>query len=150
MAKLTQELQTDHFQNEWQKAHLNILFTAGWLKSHLLGQLKPYKVSLEQYNVLRILRGKHPQSVCLKDISERMIDRNSNTTRIIQKLETKGLVHKSNSVEDRRELSIVISREGLALLEKAEQSVENQHLQWANLTETEAQLLNALLDKLRG
>ncbi|WP_027003554.1 MarR family winged helix-turn-helix transcriptional regulator [Hugenholtzia roseola] len=147
--KIEDELQMSHFKSEMQKAHLNILFTASWLRSRMLPRFKAFGISNEQFNVLRILRGQNPKSLCVRDIKERMIDRNSNTTRIIDKLLEKEYVSKQTSERDKREIEVYISEKGLALLKEIDDDFEKDNPHLAGLSASEAQLLNALLDKLR-
>ncbi|MCU0426730.1 MAG: MarR family transcriptional regulator [Candidatus Kapabacteria bacterium] len=147
---IEQELKTSRFQNDIQKAELNIMFTASWLKMQVSKRLKEYDLTNEQFNVLRIIRGQAPHAVCVKDITERMIDRNSNTTRLLDKLAEKGLIWREPSAEDRRELCISLTKAGQQVLKK----IDNREKKYTpnvstGLTDLEAQLLNILLDKLR-
>lgn len=148
---IEQELKTSRFHNEIHKAELNVMFTASWLKTHVNKRLKQYELTNEQFNVLRIIRGHEPSPVCVKDITERMIDRNSNTTRLLDKLDEKRLIRRSPSKEDRRELSISLTKAGKALLQRIDDDEEQTTPTVSDaLTELEAQLLNVLLDKLRA
>lgn len=148
---IEQELKTSRFHNEIHKAELNIMFTASWLKTHVNKLLKQYELTNEQFNVLRIIRGHEPHPVCVKDITERMIDRNSNTTRLLDKLAEKRLIRRTPSKEDRRELSISLTKAGQNLLKNIDNDEEKNKLTISNgLSELEAQLLNVLLDKLRA
>jgi DNA-binding MarR family transcriptional regulator len=143
-----QELKSS-FNSEIQKAHVNILFSAAWLRSRLLRLTKSFGLTPEQYNVLRILRGSHPNSLCVKNITGRMIDRNSNTTRIIDKLERKNLAKRVPSKMDRRELEIYITEEGLALLTAIDNQFTVHDPNGSGLSDKEAVLLSNLLDKMR-
>ncbi len=146
---IEQELQMKRFESDEQKASLNVLFTASWMKSRINQWLKDYDLTHEQLNVLRIVRGQRSKPVCVRDISERMIDRNSNTTRIIDKLEAKSLVRRSQSEEDRREMVIILTNDGKELLKKVDAGFQNTNFRMAALTQAEAQVLSALLDKMR-
>lgn len=147
---IEQELKTSRFQNEVHKAELNIMFTASWLKNQVNRRLKNYDLTPEQFNVLRIIRGQHPNPVCVKDITERMIDRNSNTTRLLDKLADKRLIRREPSNEDRRELCIYLTESAQKLLLSIDALEEKSQLRVSSsLTELEARLLNVLLDKLR-
>ena len=88
--KLSEEIKSNKFVSEQQKATINVLFSASWLQNKMNSLFKSYDISSEQYNVLRILRGSHPMKRCLKEITERMLDKNSNTSRIIKKLAEKN------------------------------------------------------------
>ena len=114
--KLEDEIKTSKFQNEVHKAHLNILVSAAWLRARIITSLKPFGLTSEQYNVLRILRGQSPQGIRVKDITRRMLERNSNTTRIIDRLESKGLARRLASERDRRERAVVLTDEGTEML----------------------------------
>jgi DNA-binding MarR family transcriptional regulator len=146
---IEQELQMKRFESDEQKAHLNVLFTASWIRNRINQWLKDFDLTHEQFNVLRIIRGQKSKPVCVRDISERMIDRNSNTTRIIDKLEAKNLVRRTQSEEDRREMVIFLTDEGKEVLKKVDMSFRNANFRLTSLTNAEAQLLSALLDKMR-
>ena len=147
--KLEDELKMTNFKNELQKAHLNIMFSASWLKTQVNQYLKNFHLSPEQYNVLRILRGQKGNPLCVKEITCRMLDRNSNTTRIIDKLEQKNLVIRQVSETDRRELRILITENGLNLLQELDEMVDFQYALFSNLTNEDAETLNRILDKMR-
>ncbi len=137
------------FESDEQKAYLNVLFTASWMKNRINQWLKDYDLTHEQLNVLRIVRGQRAKPVCVRDISERMIDRNSNTTRIIDKLEAKNLVRRTQSEEDRREMVIILTDTGKEVLKKVDVGFRDTNFRLAALTGAEAQVLSALLDKMR-
>ncbi|MCC6414001.1 MAG: MarR family transcriptional regulator [Saprospiraceae bacterium] len=147
--KLEDEIKTNKFQGEVHKAHLNILVSAAWLRTRIIASLKPFGLTSEQYNVLRILRGQTPQGIRVKDITRRMLERNSNTTRIIDRLENKGLVQRLASERDRRERAIILTGEGLKMLSDIDQYWEKHSPHQSVLDETEARILNELLDKMR-
>ena len=100
--KLEMALKTNKFKNESHKAGLNILYTAWWLKTMSSAELKKFGLTHEQYNVLRILKGKHPEQMCVKDIACRVIEKNSNVPRIVDRLEIKKLVKRTQSTTDGR------------------------------------------------
>lgn len=147
--KIEQELQIKRFHNDEQKAQLNVLFTASWLKNRINQWLKDFDLTHEQFNVMRIIRGFKQRPICVRDISERMIDRNSNTTRILDKLEAKELVFRIPSEADRREMEVHLTESGKTLLLSIDRKFVGKGMKFTNLTETEAQLLSALLDKMR-
>ena len=150
MSSLEEELQTKSFSNEQIKANLNIMFTANQIHNQISASLKPFGISHEQYNVLRILRGKHPESMCQKDILNRMIARQSNLTLLIKKLRDKQLISVKKSVNDRREYEIKINKKGLQLIDRINKKTLLDATFINNLSVSEAFHLNALLDKLRG
>lgn len=150
MASLEQEIHQERFVNDRIKATLNVLYTANWLNNMINASLKPFNLTHEQYNVLRILRGKHPQCMCQKDILRRMIARNSNITLIIKKLVTKSMVQVLPSAKDGREYEISITPKGLELLTLIDKDLESKKDTMSTLSESEAFHLNALLDKIRS
>lgn len=145
--RLEDEIKSSKFDSELHKAQVNILFTSAWIKNNTLQMFKPYQITQEQFNVLRILRGQFPQAICMMDIASRMIERNSNVTRIVEKLLAKNLAQRLKSAQDKREVRITITTEGLDLLEELDLKMPEVHK--GNLTIEEAQLLNSLLDKMR-
>lgn len=147
--RLEDEIKATQFQSEVHKAHLNILFTASWLRNRVAATIKPFDLSPEQFNVLRIVRGQKKQGIRAKDISLRMLERNSNTTRIIDRLEGKGLLQRLPSERDRRERLIVLTDEGYALLTEIDVSWEYDNPHTAPISEEEAKIVSDLLDKMR-
>lgn len=147
--RLEEELKTKGFKNELVKANLNIMFTAGLIKTMNGRFLKDFGLTTEQYNVLRILQGQHGNAICMKEINCRMIDKSSNTTRIIDKLLAKGLVTRGSSVADRREIVCSITPNGSELAVRIEAALDKAGPSLAGVSASEAQLLNALLDKIR-
>lgn len=149
MASLEKEIQQSKFENERIKANINLLFTANWLHYKITLYLKKFKISHEQFNVLRILRGSHPKGMSQKDILSRMIAPNSNLTLIINKLKVKKLIDVQQSEIDGREYVIHISPNGLLLLKQIDKAFDPLKNNFNPLTNKEAFHLNALLDKLR-
>lgn len=147
--RIEEAIQTEHFPDDIVKAHLNIMYTSSWLRNQLLGRLRAYQLSHEQFNVLRILRGQYPGFVNQKGILCRMIDRNSNITRIISKLKERGLVTVKRSEIDKRAYEIQIHKNGLDILRKIDEDRVLLEPSLSSLTAQEAVLLNALLDKMR-
>jgi DNA-binding MarR family transcriptional regulator len=149
MALLEEELKSK-FVNERVKADLNVLFTANFLSNKINAGLKPFYLTHEQFNVLRILRGKHPQCMSQKDILARMIARNSNITLIIKKLVKKKWIKVEQSEQDRREYEISVTEDGLKKLTELDNYLKANNNNFSRLTESEAFHLNALLDKIRS
>lgn len=149
MASLEQEIKQSKFQNEQIKANLNVLFTANWLYNKISANLKPYNLTHEQFNVLRILKGSHPKKMCQKDILSRMLAPNSNVTLIVKKLVEKQLITVQQSAIDKREYEINITESGLDLLEEIGKALKSKSNSLGKLSESEAFHINALLDKLR-
>lgn len=147
---LEQDLQQEKFTNEYNKAAVNILFTSSWLYNINATRLKDFDITPEQYNVLRILRGSHPKPIMLIDISARMIDKSSNATRLVEKLRQKGLLKREICADNRRQVDILITDKGLNVLKKIEADESAWLSTLKNITKSEAQELNRILDKLRG
>jgi DNA-binding MarR family transcriptional regulator len=146
---LEQDIKQSKFSSEFEKAAINILVTGSWLHQNDTARLKKHGITPEQYNVLRILRGSHPKPLMLADITSRMIDKSSNATRLVEKLRLKGLVKREICENNRRQVDIVITDKGLNLLSK----IDKQASEWLeilkNISKSEAQELNRILDKLR-
>lgn len=148
--RLEEELkQNKKFNNEFEKLAVNILYTSSWLEALHIQRFKPFGISPQQYNVLRILRGSAPKPLMLSDISSRMIDKNSNATRLVEKLRLKGYVKREVCESNRRQVDIVITKKGLDLLAEIDTINDNWSESFKGLTKTEAEALNNALDRLR-
>jgi DNA-binding MarR family transcriptional regulator len=148
--KIEEAIQQKKFRNEYHKAHINVLFTASWIHQQSLQVLKPFNISWQQFNILRILRGMHPEPASVKLLTERMIDKMSNASRLVEKLKQKGLVERRSCKSDRRQVDVVITEKGLELLAQASEAMEQQmDLTKSQLSQEEAKQLNDLLDALR-
>ena len=148
--KLEDALKTDKFRDEQHKAALNVLYTAYWLKSQLSPVFKEHGITEEQFNVMRILRGKHPQAMCVRDIASRMLERNSNVPRIIDRLVAKKLVKRATSRQDKRETLISLTEHGQALLQTASKAVEKRSEEIIRISDQDATRLHELLELLRS
>jgi DNA-binding MarR family transcriptional regulator len=147
--KLEEAIQSSKFNSQKQKAGLNVLYTAWWLKTLISRELKSLGLTHEQYNVLRILKGKHPEYMCVKDIGSRMIERNSNVPRIVDRLELKELVSRQTSLIDKRETVMKLTKEGINILEIASTSIDNFFANKVDLSEEDALQLNMVLERMR-
>lgn len=133
------------------KTYVNMVYTCNLLEEIIANTLKPYGISQQQYNVLRILRGQKGNPANLGTINERMIHKSSNTTRLIDKLIQKGLVNRQVCEKNRRKIEVFITEEGNKLLETLDPIIEKNNTDLVgNLSEKELQTLNKLLDKLRN
>jgi DNA-binding MarR family transcriptional regulator len=142
--------QNKKFTNEYEKLAINVLFTASWIEAGNIQRFKPFGISPQQYNVMRILRGSFPQPLMLSDISTRMIDKNSNATRLVEKLRLKGLVKREVCENNRRQVDIVITKKGMDLLADIDKDAEAWFKTFETLSQSEAENLNQALDKLRS
>jgi DNA-binding MarR family transcriptional regulator len=149
MVKLEEAIKTNKFSSEKQKAGLNLLYTAWWLKTLITRELKTFGLTHEQYNVLRILKGKHPEKMCVRDIGSRMIEPSSNVPRIIDRLVAKKLVDRGTSEADKRETVISLTQDGIDVLKDANQKVTKLFSSGVSLSEDDAKQLNLLLENLR-
>lgn len=147
--KLEDEIKQKSFKTPYHRMMVNIMFTGNWIQKDLASQLRKFDLSLQQHNVLSILKGQYPNPCTLGLIQERMLDRESNATRLVDKLMQKGLVNRCQCAENRRQVDIVITEAGLKLLEKTNAISEHIQDKYSNLTIEEATLLGNLLDKLR-
>ncbi|MBN8578668.1 MAG: MarR family transcriptional regulator [Cytophagales bacterium] len=150
--KLEAEIKQERFESEHQKAAINVLLTANWLYNQNSLFLKQFLLTPEQFNVLRILRGSHPATLKLLDIRDRMIDKNSNCTRLVEKLRQKGFVKREVCAANRRQVDISITPKGLSLLAKIDgRTADNPWRQLTSrLTKSESSELNSILDKIRS
>lgn len=134
------------FPNNMVKALLNIIYTANWISSHQNAFFKPYGISPQQYNILRILKGAD-EAIKVQIIKDRMIERSPNATRLMDKLCAKQLIERIACPDDRRVVHIQITKNGLVLLEDISKHMKDDYIK--NLTEEEAGILSDLLDKIR-
>ncbi len=148
--KIEEEIKQEKFQDLFHKVVLNVRFTGNWFYNEISRVLKPYGISEEQYNVLRILKGQYPNPSPLQLISERMINRMSNATRLVEKLRKNGLVSREVCPENRRKVDILITEKGLAFLKKVNPILDSEINKLNTLTHEEAETLNLLLDKIRN
>lgn len=123
---LAQKLKTVSFKSKSQEAVVGIMYLNKLIESTMHSVFKPYDISGQQYNVLRILRGKHPNAVNLFEVQERMISPMSNATRLVEKLRLKGFVERSECEQNRRKVDIKITQSGLDLLEDLSQDVQQK------------------------
>ncbi len=148
--KLEDEIKQKKFKSEYQKLMLNVLFTGNWLNSQSIKAFKPYGLSPQQYNVLRILKGQHPNAITVNQIVERMLDKNSNASRLVDKLVLKKLVKRETCEKDRRQMDVAITDAGLKLLANMESDITYIDETISKLiTKKEAELVNKILDKIR-
>lgn len=152
MKTIEEEIKQKKFPNIYVKTDVNLFYTSGWLENEMARFFKQHGLSMQQYNVLRILRGQHPKAVMLSQITERMIDKMSNATRLVEKLKQKNLVTREINAKSRRQVDIHITEKGLELLEKLDGifNTEKAPERYANLTKTELEQFNKILDKIRN
>jgi DNA-binding MarR family transcriptional regulator len=147
--RLEDEIQQKKFKSIQQKLMLNLIYTTNWLTSKQDSLFKDSDITVQQYNVLRILRGQYPNPCSIKLIKERMLDRMSDTSRIVDKLYTKKLLERNECPNDRRSVNVIISDKGLELLKSLDYIDDLSKQSLKSLTTAEINTLNELLDKLR-
>ena len=147
---LEKDIHQNTFRNPRQKAMINILYTYGWTLEKIKKFLAREDITHQQYNILRILRGSHPDPLSTLQIRERMIDRMSDTSRIVDRMVLKGLVRKTPCPKDKRLVDVIITEKGQKLLKKMDAEVDQIDSIMKSLTENEAEMLSNLLDKLRS
>ncbi len=148
--EIEKEIVQTKFKSPLHKAVINILYTGNWLNSRESAALKPYGVTIQQYNILRILRGQRPNPATISLLTERMLDKMSNASRLVDKLEAKGLVIRTICPSDRRQANVAISESGLALLTAIDEVNERVDSTMGKLSDGELDTLSNLLDRLRG
>jgi len=148
--RLEDEIKQESFRNEYHKLAVNILFTHGWLMNKIQEIFSRFDLTPQQFNLLRILRGQYPSPASISLLKDRMLDKMSDASRLVDRLIQKGLVERKICESDRRKVDVVITKKGLKLLEKIDETDSEMDGYLQNLSESEAKKLNDLLDKLRG
>ena len=146
---IEKDIQQVNFRNEFQKMGINLLFTANWLNERIGRVLATEDITQQQYNILRILRGSDLPLSTLQ-IRERMLDKMSDTSRIVDRLIVKELVQKAACKADKRLVDITLTEKGLLLVQKLDQFNDQIDAILKSVTENEAATLNQILDKLRS
>ena len=147
---IEKDIHQNKFTSARQKAMINLLFTYGWVLEKIKNFLAEEDITHQQFNILRILRGSHPQPLSTLQIRERMLDKMSDTSRIVDRLVGKGLVKKTNCASDKRLVDVTITEKGQRLLKKIDAQSDYIPVIMAQLTEKDAEILSSLLDKMRN
>ncbi len=147
---ISEDIKQVSFRNQFSKALINIYYTNNWLSQKHHELFRSHGITTPQFNVLRILRGQHPNPATVNLIIDRMLDKSSNASRIVDKLESKGLVIRKQCPSDRRAVDVLISKKGLELLQEMDKEIHHLEMSIQKLTEEEANQLSDLLDKLRS
>lgn len=143
------DIQQAKFRNEYHKVSVNLIYTSNWLMEKNKQFFDNADITPQQFNILRILRGAGTPLSTLQ-IRQRMLDKMSDTSRIVDRLVKKELVKKVICKTDRRLVDVTITEKGLSLLEGLDGFNNDMDSSVGNLTEEEAVILNGLLDKMRG
>jgi DNA-binding MarR family transcriptional regulator len=149
MKKIEDEIQQKKFKTPYQKAVINLIYTANWLQAKQQDFFKPFGITGQQFNILRVLKGQHPNSISPTEIKSRMLDRNSDVSRMLERLVAKNFITKKTCPNDKRASDVNITEVGLELLAEIEkhQKVLDGVL---TLSPEEAAQLSDLLDKSRS
>jgi DNA-binding MarR family transcriptional regulator len=147
---IEQDIQQTRFRNSHQKAAVNLLYTGGWLRDKMKVIFDREDITAQQFNILRILRGSFPNPLSTLQIRERMLEKMSDTSRLVDRLLAKGLVKKIVCKTDRRLVDILITEKGKKLLHRLDQLDNDMDAILKNISEKEAAQLSDLLDKLRN
>ena len=148
--KIEEEIKQTKFKNAFQKVSINLQFTAKWLEAAGNDFFKEFGITAQQFNILRILRGQNQNSISAAEIKHRMLDRNSDVSRLLDRLIDKKFVTKTQCESDKRATDVLITPSGLKLLSKIDDRLDEIDSKILNLTAKEATLLSDLLDKCRG
>lgn len=147
---IEEDIQQSRFRTVHQKAAINLIFTVGWIRERMREIFESEDITAQQFNILRILRGSFPNPLSTLQIRERMLEKMSDTSRIVDRLVSKGFVKKIVCKQDRRLVDVVITEKGKKLLERLDTREKEIDNLLGNLTEKEAATLSALLDKARN
>lgn len=148
--KLEDEIQQKKFKHDWQKLAINLSYTYNWISYKNHENFKNLDITPQQFNVLRILRGQHPNPCNLKLVKERMLDRVSDASRIVDKLKVKGFLQRHECPNDRRNVDLLITEKGLELLKSLDYIDDEFKTIFKELSPADIKTLNDLLDKIRG
>ena len=148
--RIDEEIQSNKFEDHYHKVVINIAYTDSWLVNLFRCKFGKHNITQQQFNILRILRGQYPNPATINLLKERMIDKMSDASRIVDRLVQKGFVSRCTNNKDRRAVDIRISDIGLEILSTMDAEFRAKDYLKQNLTEEEAAALSDLLDKLRG
>ena len=149
--RLEDAIKQPRFNNEKEKAVLNIMYTAAWWNMQTTKLLKPFDISWQQFNILRILRGRRGKPATIKLLTERMIDKMSNASRLVEKLRKKGLVERTECEHDRRQVDIRLTKAGSELVETATAKLDVRMAELLeDLSYEQAVQVNKLMELIRS
>ena len=146
---LEQEIKQKAFRSEQSKLIVNLIYTYNQLKSRIATVLKNEGVTMQQYNVLRIVNGSGEEGITTSEIRERMLDKMSDASRMVDRLESMELLLKQRDRDDRRVLHVFLTEKGQALVQRLMQQDTIEQLA-SGVKEESAQQLNKLLDSFRA
>ena len=147
MKRIEDEIRQEKFTNIHQKVVVNLIYTSGWLQNKHQKFFKSFGITGQQFNILRILKGQYPKSISGAEIKSRMLDRNSDVSRLLDRLAAKNLIRKSTCPNDKRAADVQITEEGIALLNEINETPNQDRV--LSLSDEDARELSDLLDKAR-
>lgn len=147
---IEEDIKQSTFSSASQKAVVNVIYTAGWLNAKSNKLLKPFDLSIQQYNILRILRGQKSKPISVNSLIDRMLDKNSNASRLVEKLRAKGYVERKTCDYDRRQVDVIITEKGLTFLASIDDDFNGIKGNVDTLTDEEYLQLSDLLDRMRS
>ena len=148
MKRIEEEIHQKKFTSVHQKAVVNLIFTSNWLQNKQQEFFRSFGITGQQFNILRILKGQYPESISGTEIKSRMLDRNSDVSRLLNRLAAKKLITKSTCPNDKRASDVVITEEGMKLLNHISRTQKQDYI--LALSDEEAEMLSGLLDKARS
>lgn len=149
MSRLEEEVKVEKFRNDRHRLLVNLIYTNNWITALMQAGFKPFGITNQQFNILRILRGSHPTPCTIQYLKERMLDKQPDVSRLVDRLQAKGYLARRPNEADRRKMNVVITENGLALLANMENEVNQFETFMDRLDDQEVSQLNELLDKMR-
>lgn len=149
LMELEKEISQKIFRSEQQKAMINLIYTYHWVNNIARQDFLPYDITMQQFNILRILRGQFPNPSTINLLRERMLDKMCDASRMVDRLKQKELIERCVNKKDKRSVDIIISQKGLDLLSKIDQEIDMDRA-INSLSNEDAKTLNTILDKMRG
>ncbi len=148
--KIEEAIKQPKFRNDYQKVVVNLMYTSGWLNARQEEFFKPFGITSSQFNILRILRGQAGKSLTGAEIKSRMLERNSDISRLLDRLARKKLIHRRQCPDDKRATDVTITKSGMTILHEIDAHIDDTEKKLFQLTREEARQLSDLLDKARG
>lgn len=150
MARIEDEIKQSKFRSEGQKLIINLIYTYNQISGQMATMLQPHGLTMQQYNILRILKGQYPNPSTNNLVKDRMLDRNSDVTRLIDRMIRNGLVTRTSCEKDRRRVDILITQQGLDVLDAIQAQETDLDVIAHRLPEDQQRTMNDMLDRLRG
>lgn len=149
MSPLEEEVKVAKFRNGRHRLLVNLMYTTNWVTGVMQDVFKSYGITNQQYNILRILRGSNPTPCTIQTLKDRMLDKQPDVSRLVDRLQSKGLLGRTVNPDDRRKMNVVITEAGLDLLAEMDPAVNKFEELFSSLADNEVDSLNTLLDQVR-